>query len=60
MCVCPCVHFRYENESHWNGSESTESPGQKRKQVMGGRNDPAGGSGPSARYYEIICKQADE
>ncbi|XP_059254805.1 proliferation marker protein Ki-67 isoform X2 [Mustela nigripes] len=24
--------FRYENESHRNGSESTESPGQKRKQ----------------------------
>lgn len=34
MCVYPSVHFRYENENHQNGSESTEFLGQ-RKQVMG-------------------------
>lgn len=35
MCVYPSVHFRYENENHQNGSESTEFLGQQRKQVMG-------------------------
>lgn len=54
MCVYPSVHFRYENENHQNGSESTEFLGQKRKQVMGGLSDS------SARYYEIIYMHVNE
>ena len=35
--VSHSMHFRYENEneSHQNGNESTEFPGQRREQVMG-------------------------